>query len=157
AKQQTEIRKMEEELQSTQSYLVTLSDGFEHTRERLKALDEQIDGTPASKQLREAEAEKQRQDAIRKAANLEAKPIHDALQALTESVSNRAFPQSGFSPLVSFVQSQLSAALVGSYDVDWPKTPKAIATAITGLHDLAPLQAHVQQLLQDAISEKARL
>lgn len=157
ARQQSEIQKMEEELQSTRSYQATLSEGFENTRERLKALKEQIDGIPASKQLREAEAEKQRQDAIRRAANMEAKPIYDALHALKEVVANRAFPQSGFTSLVSFVQSQLSIALLGSYDADWPKGPKAIAAKIAGLPDLGAAQAHVQQLLQDAVSDRARL
>lgn len=155
SRQRQEITKMQEELTSTQAYQETLVESIEATRLRLSGLKQQISGTPAYKQVEEAQAEKDRQDAIRRTGNIEAKPIFDALKALREAGVSAVFPANAFPAVAGFVQANLS--LVGDYAVDWPKSPRAIARAITVLPALGDARGHVEGLYQSATAEKARL
>lgn len=155
SRQRQEITKMQEELTSTQAYQETLVESIEATRLRLSALKQQISGTPAYKQVEEAQAEKDRQDAIRRTGNIEAKPIFEALKALREAGVNAVFPANAFPAVAGFVQANLS--LVGDYVADWPRSPRAIARAITVLPALGDARGHVEGLYQSATAEKARL
>ena len=58
ARQRKDIDQMQAELDSSRSYQTTLTDTIEQTRLRLDALKQQINGTPAYKQIEYAEAEK---------------------------------------------------------------------------------------------------
>jgi len=157
ARQKLEIEKMEEELRSTQSYLTRLGDDVEYTRQRLNAIEEQVNGTPASKQLRAAEAQKERHDAVRRTGNFEAKPIFNALKAVREAVLGSSFPQEKFPALAEFTRRQLSTQVVGDYDADWPKVPKMVTAAIAGMPDLESAQVHVEALHGRISDEKTVL
>jgi energy-coupling factor transporter ATP-binding protein EcfA2 len=156
-RQRQEIAGMQQELDSTQSYQGTLADNIEYSRRRLEALEQQIDGTPASKQLRSAEAQKERQDAIRKAGNIEAKPIFDALSALREAASSKAFPQSLFSVVDNFARTRLVPSEIGVYGADWPKSPRQIANVMAALPALGPVQTNIEERHRQAVAEAARL
>lgn len=156
-RQRQEIDKMQEELTSTQAYQETLVESIEATRLRLNALKQQIKGTPAYTQVEEAQAEKDRQDAIRRTGNIEAKPIFDALKALREAGMSAVFPTDAFPVVAGFVQANLSLAVVGEYGVDWPKSPREIARLLAALPALGDVRGHVEGLYQSTISEKARL
>lgn len=157
AKQRQDIVSMQEELDSTQSYQTTLTETVDSMRRRLEALEQQIDGTPASKQLRLAEAQRDRQDAIRKAGNIEAKPIFDAVSALREAVSSKAFPQNLASALQSFARAHLGSDVIGIYGGDWPKSARRIANLIEAMPALAPVQMHIEELHGQTLAETARL
>lgn len=113
SRQRQEIAKMQEELESLQAYQATLADNIEFTRLRLSALKQQIDGTPAYKQIEQAQAEKDHQDAIRRAGNTEAKPIFDALRALRDAALSDVFPERTFPAVADFARHTLSAAVIG--------------------------------------------
>ena len=155
-RQRQDIAEMQEKLESTQSYQTTLAGNIESARRRLEALEQQIDGTPASKQLRSAVAQKERQDAIRKAGNIEAKPICDALAALREAISNKAFPESFFPSVQNFAHTRLTVGEIGVYGAEWPKTPRQIANVIAAIPPLSPVQAHIEELHKEATAERAR-
>lgn len=156
-KQQHEIAQMQRDLESTQSYLVTLADGIEHNQRLLQALEQQIDGTPSSKQLRSAEAQKERQDAIRRRGNIESKPIFYALSGLREAAANRAFPRSAFPNVANFAQTRLAASVIGIYDASWPTSPADIASAVAALPSLSAACAHIEEHHKGAVAERARL
>lgn len=155
ARQQREIAEMQKDLDSTQAYQKTLADGIDHNQRLLQALEQQIDGTPSSKQLRSAEAQKERQDAIRRRGNIEAKPIFDAFNGLREAATSRAFPARAFPDVASF--AQLAATTIGTYDTSWPKSPALIASAIAALPPLSAASAHVEDRHKGAVAERARL
>jgi hypothetical protein len=157
AKQQQDITGMQQELDSTQSYQTTLAETVDSIRRHLEALEQQIDGTPASKQLRLAEAQRDRQEAIRKAGNIEAKPIFDALSALREAVSSTAYPQNLSPVLQSFARAHLGGDAIGIYGGDWPKNARQIANVITAIPALAPVQAHIEELHGQTLAETAHL
>lgn len=157
ARQKHEIAEMQKDLDSTQSYLVTLADGIDHNQRLLQALEQQIDGTPSSKQLRLSEAQKERQDAIRRRGNIESKPIFDALSGLREAIANRAFPTSVFPDVVNFAQTRLATSLIGTYDAGWPKSPADIASMVAALPDLSAVCAHLEDRHKGAVAERARL
>jgi hypothetical protein len=155
AKQQQDIAAMQQDLDSTQSYQTTVAETVDSIRRHLEALEQQIDGTPASKQLRLAEAQRDRQEAIRSAGNIEAKPIFDALGALREAVSSKAYPQSLSPPLQGFARAHLDA--LGIYGPDWPKNARHIVNLITAVPALVPLQTHIEELHGQTLTEAARL
>lgn len=157
ARQKQEIAEMQKDLDSTQSYLGTLADGIEHNQRLLQALEQQIDGTPSSKQLRSAEAQKERQDAIRRRGSIESKPLFDALSGLREAIANRAFPTSAFPDIVNFAQTRLTASLIGTYDASWPKSPAEVAGMVAALPDLSAACAHLEDRHKGAAAERARL
>lgn len=157
SRQRQEIAKMQEELTSTQAYQETLVDSIEATRFRLSALKQQINGTPAYRQVEVAQAEKDRQDAIRRTGNIEAKPIFDALKALREAGLSAVFPASAFPAVVEFVQANLSLGVVGDYGADWPRSPREIARAIAAVPALGDARSHLEGLYQHATADKARL
>ncbi len=149
---------MQDELESTQSYQTTLADNIENTRRRLAALEQQIDGTPAYKQIRSAEAQKDRQDAIRKAGNIEAKPIFDALSALRDAVLKPGLPGDSFPGHRRFsLRLNLAERVIGTYGVDWPKAPSRIANVIRTIPGLSAAQKQIEEDYQEAAAEKARL
>ncbi|MCL4765433.1 MAG: AAA family ATPase [Hyphomicrobiaceae bacterium] len=157
ARQRREIAGMQKDLDSTQSYLVSLADGIEHNQRLLQALEEQIDGTPSAKQLRLAEAQKERQDAIRRRGNIESKPIFDALSGLRDAVTNRTFPARTFPDVANFVQTQLAAHVISTYDASWPKSPSDIASTIGALPSLSAACARIEDHHKRAVAERARL
>ncbi len=157
SRQRREIAKMQEELTSTQAYQETLVDSIESTRLRLSALKQQINGTPAYRQVEEAQAEKDRQDALRRTGNVEAKPIFDALKALREAGMSAVFPASVFPAVAEFVQVNLTSGVVGDYGADWPKSPREMARSIGALPPLGDARGHVEGLYQSATAEKVRL
>lgn len=157
ARQRREIAEMQKNLDSTKSYLVSLADGIEHNQRLLQALEEQIDGTPSAKQLRLAEAQKERQDAIRRRGNIESKPIFDALSGLRDAVTNRAFPARAFPDVADLVQTQLAAHVIGTYDANWPKSPSDIASTIGALPSLSAACAHIEDHHKSVVAERARL
>lgn len=155
ARQQQEITVLQATLESSQSYQVSLADNIEHSRALLDALKRRIDGTPAYEQIRQAQAEKDRQAAIRRTAGIEAKPIFDALKALQEAVSNPFFPNA-FDGLVQFGRTHL-VSFASTYGVDWPKAPKEISSLLAAIPGLAAARQHLEGLHQQALTEKARL
>jgi hypothetical protein len=155
AKQRRDIDEMQEQLDSTRSYQKKLSEAIELTRRRLDSLKGQIDGTPAYKQIEFAQAEQNRQNAIRKAGNIEAKPISDALNALLEAVTSPAFPKNLVS--VPDIVPRLGAGIGGIYDAAWPKAPKQLATLVETVPPLADARAKLDELYQDAAAAKASL
>jgi hypothetical protein len=157
ARQRQEISEMQETLHSTQSYQAKLVENIEYTRRRLDALTGQIDGTPAYKQIERAQGEKDRQDAIRTAGNIEAKSIFDALGALREAGASAAFPSSSFPTVASFARTQLAVDVMRIYSADWPKSPKQITNVVTAVPRLSEARTHIEGLHQRAAGEKARL
>jgi hypothetical protein len=155
ARQTAEIAAMQEALNSTRSYQAKLDDYIESARLRLSAIEKRIDGTPAYEQIRQAHAQKASLDAIRKAGNIEAKPIFDALNALREAIGTGIFPAEILPAFASFAQAHLTSS--AAYDAGWPKSPKDIAAAIAAVPTLSPVRAHVEGLHQQALAEKARL
>ncbi len=156
SKQRQEIAEMQETLDSTQSYQAKLADSIESTRLLLDALKRQIDGTPAYEQIRQAQSEKDRQDAIRKTAGIEAKPTFDALSALREAATSPTFPSSNFPALASFARTELPG-VIGAYGVGWPASPKQIAKVMAALPPLSDARIHIEGLHQRAMAEKSRL
>lgn len=157
ARQEREIAEMQADLGSTQSYLAKLEDYIESARLQLAAIEKQIDGTPAYEQIRQAQSQKASLDAVRKAGNIEAKPIFDALTALREATASPAFPRGDFPDIANFVGTQLAASVIGTYDVNWPASPAAIARVIAALPDLTPLRARIEEHHKRAGGEYARL
>lgn len=155
AKQRKDIDQMQEELDSSRSYQTTLTETIEQTRLRLDALKGQINGTPAYKQIEFAEAEQNRQAAIRKAGNIEAKSIFDALSALREVATSAALPKT-FASIAGLVP-RLSAGIGVAYDADWPKAPKEIATLVGAVPALSDARAKLDELYRDAAAAKAGL
>lgn len=155
AKQRKDIDQMQAELDSSRSYQATLTGTIEQTRLRLDALKGQINGTPAYKQIEFAEAEQKRLAAIRKAGNIEAKSIFDALSALREVATSASLPKT-FASIAGFVP-RLSAGIGGAYDADWPKAPKEIATLIGAVPALSDARAKLDELYRDAAAAKAGL
>lgn len=155
AKQRQEIDEMQEQLDSTKSYQRTLGEAIEQIRRRLEAIKDQIDGTPAYKQIEKAEAEKNSQDAIRRAGAVEAKPIFDALSALREAGTSPAFP-ADFASIADFA-SRLTPGLLGNYDAAWPKSAKQIAALVTAVPQLSDARVRLDERYQNAASDKASL
>lgn len=155
AKQRQEIAEMQEKLESTRSYQQTLVEGIEQIRRRLDAVKDQIDGTPAFEQIKKAQAERNTQDAIRKAGVIEAKPIFDALTSLREATNSPAFP-SGLAKITEFAL-RLTSDLVGVHDAAWPKSPKQIAALVSGVPQLSDVRAVLDERHQTAASIKAGL
>ncbi|MGY8669234.1 SbcC/MukB-like Walker B domain-containing protein [Bradyrhizobium sp. UFLA05-109] len=153
AKQRQEIDEMQEQLDSTKSYQQTLGEAIEQIRRRLEAIKNQIDGTPAYKQIEKAEAEKNSQDAVRRAGAVEAKPIFDALSALREAATSPAFP-TDFASIADFA-SRLTQGL--HYDAAWPKSAKQIAALVTAVPDLSDARVRLDERYQNAASDKASL
>lgn len=156
ARQQKEVSEMQETLDGTRAYQRRLTESIESARLLLDAVKRQIEGIPALKQIEHAQSEKDRQDAVRKTGNIEAKPIFDALSALGEAGASAAFPSTVFASVVHCARTQLSG-VIGVYDATWPKSPKLIASAIETVPQLAEARVHVEGLHQRAASEKARL
>lgn len=156
-RQGREIAEMQETLASTQSYQAKLVDNIEYTRLRLAALKQQIGGIPAYDQIREAQIEKDRQDATRRTGNVEAKAVFDALSGLREAVAGSAFPTSAFPAVANFARAQLPAGGLGNYDATWPKAPTQIAGIIAAMPILSDVRAHIEGLHQKAVAEAARL
>jgi uncharacterized protein YPO0396 len=155
AQQRQDIIKMQEQLDSTRSYQGTLADAIEQMRRRLDTLKGQIDGTPAYKQIESAQAEKNSQDATRKAGNIEAKPIFDALSALREAAISPAFPKD-LASVTGFV-SRLTSEVAGIYDATWPKSPKQIAGIVRAMPQLSDARAQLDEQYQTAAAAKASL
>jgi energy-coupling factor transporter ATP-binding protein EcfA2 len=155
AKQRQEIAEMQEKLDSTRSYQQTLVEGIEQIRRRLDAIKDQIDGTPAFEQIKKAQAERNTQDAIRKAGVIEAKPIFDALNALREATNSPAFP-TGLAKITDFA-SRLTSDLIGVHDAAWPKSPKQIAALVSAVPQLSDVRAVLDERHQNAASAKASL
>lgn len=155
AKQRQEIAEMQEKLDSTRSYQQTLVEGIEQIRRRLDAIKDQIDGTPAFEQIKKAQAERNTQDAIRKAGVIEAKPIFDALNSLREATNSLAFPR-GLAKISDFA-SRLTSDLVGVHDAAWPKSPKQIAALVSAVPQLSDVRAVLDERHQTAASIKAGL
>lgn len=155
AKQRKDIDQMQAELDSSRSYQATLADTIEQTRLRLDALKGQINGTPAYKQIEFAEAEQNRQAAIRKASNIEAKSIFDALSALREVATSAALPKT-FAGIGGLVP-RLSAGIGGVYDADWPKAPKEIAALVGAVPALSDARSKLDELHRDAAAARAGL
>lgn len=156
-KQQRDVDEMRDTLAGIRSYQEKLAESIESTRLHLDAVKRQIQGTPAVQQIDEAEAEKERQNAIRKTGAIEAKPIFDALSALREAALSSAFPTDAFPNIPNFARKQLKPESIGIYDATWPKAPRHIAAIIDGLPHLDAVRPHVEGLHQRAASEKARL
>ncbi len=154
-KQRQEIAEMQEQLDSTRSYQTTLSETIEQVRRRLEALKGQIDGTPAYKQIERAQGEKNRQQAIRKTGNIEAKPIFDALSALREAATSAVFP-GGLTSITNYA-SRLTSGVVGGYDTAWPSAPKQIAALVTAVPPLSDARTQLDQLYQSAAAARASL
>jgi Putative exonuclease SbcCD, C subunit len=157
ARQQKEISEMQEKLDSTRSYQKTLVNGIEATRLHLDAVKRQIEGIPALKQIEEAEAERGRQEAIRKTGNIEAKPIFDALSALREAGTSPAFPSKSSLNVAEFCRTKLHDGVIGVYDSAWPKSPRQVASVIEAVPRLADARAQTEGLHQRAATERARL
>lgn len=155
AKQREDIHEMEEQLDSTQSYQTRLAEVIEQTLRRLAAIKGQIDGTPAYKQIESAQAEQNSQAAIRRAANIEAKSIFDALSALREAATGRAFPKN-HATITDFV-SRLSVDIGGTYDAAWPKMPRQIAAVVETVPPLAEARTKLADQYQDASASRASL
>lgn len=155
AKQRQDIAEMQEQLSSTRSYQATLAETIEQERRRLEALKGQIDGTPAYKQIESAQAERNRQDAIRRASNIEARRIFDALSALREAARSPALP-SGLASVRDFA-SRLTSGIVAVYDTAWPKSPKQIAAIVAAVPQLSDARAQLDELYQRAAAAKANL
>ncbi|WFU26782.1 ATP-binding protein [Bradyrhizobium sp. CB1717] len=155
AKQRQEIAEMQEKLDSTRSYQQTLVEGIEQIRRRLDAIKDQIDGTPAFEQIKKAQAERNTQDAIRKAGAIEAKPIFDALNALREATNSPAFP-TGLAKITDFA-SRLTSDLIGIHDAAWPKSPKQITALVSAVPQLSDVRAVLDERHQNAASTKASL
>src|SRR5262249_16949133 len=107
------------------------------------------------KQIESAQAEKNSQDAIRKAGNIEAKPIFDALSALREAAVSPAFPED-LASVTGFV-SRLTSEVVGIYDTAWPKSPKQIVTIVRAVPQLSDARALLDERYQTAAAAKASL
>jgi DNA repair exonuclease SbcCD ATPase subunit len=157
ARQQREIAEMQESLESTQSYQSTLADNIDYTRRRLDALEQQIDGTPAVKQLRSAESQKERHDAVRRTGNIEAKPVFSALMALRDAALNPAFPATAFPSVANFAKSRLTADTIGHYGPEWPGSPGTLRKIIDSLPALSASEKHVEEVYQGAVAENASL
>ena len=155
AKQRKDIDQMQAELDSSRSYQTTLTDTIEQTRLRLDALKGQINGTPAYKQIEFAEAEQNRQAAIRKAGNIEARSIFDALSALREVATSAVLPKT-FASIAGLVP-RLSAGIGGAYDADWPKAPDQIVPLVKAMPVLSEARAKLDELYRDAAAAKAGL
>src|SRR3989442_1596091 len=135
---------MRDTLAGIRSYQEKLAESIESTRLHLDAVRRQIQGTPAVQQIDEAEAEKERQDAIRKTGAIEAKPIFDALSALREAALSSAFSTDAFLNVANFARKQLNPESIGVYDATWPKAPRHIAGIIEGLPQLDAARLHVE-------------
>jgi len=157
ARQRQEVAEMQEQIASIDAYKSTLSQNFEDIRLHLDALNKQIDGTPAYEQIKQAQSEKARQDAIRKTASIEAKVIFDALSALREAGMSAAFPSKAFPDLSQFARTRLSQSDIGIYGVGWPDSSKQIARVICSVPVLSDARAHIEGLHRDAAAEKVRL
>lgn len=157
ARQKQEVFGMQEQLDSTRSYLATLADTIQSSRRHLDALEQQLEGIPASKQLRAAEGQREQQAAIRKAGNIQAKPLFDAFCAFREAACSKVFPQAAFPAIVNFAQARLTSGAIGLYDADWPKNPRQLATVISALPEPSAALAHIEELHRQADAEKGRL
>lgn len=157
ARQNAEIAAMQEQLDSTQAYQITLADNIEYAKARLDTLKRQIDGTPVYEQLRDAQAEKDRQDATRRTAAIEAKPIYDALAALREACLGSAFPATQFPVLAGFANAQLTSGNLGRYDANWPKAPRQLAAMVAAVPALSEARTQIESQHQRAMADKARL
>jgi hypothetical protein len=157
SRQRREISKMEAELDGTRAFQKTLENNIEEAREWLDAVKDQIKGIPALKQIEHAQAEKDRQDAIRKTGNIEAKPIFDSLSALREAAASPHFPARAFAGVAEFVRVKSAPGVIGVYDSGWPQSPRQLASVIEAVPGLADVRNHVQGLHQEAASERARI
>lgn len=156
-RQGKEIEGMRNELEGTQAYQNRLNESVESTRLLLDSVKRQIKGIPALEEIEEAQAEKDRQDAIRSAGNIEAKPIFDALNALREAGQSSAFPSSGFPELAELARTRLTPSKIGAYDAAWPKSATQIAEIVRSVPGLTEAGKHVDSLHQRAASENGRL
>ncbi|HEY4940653.1 MAG TPA: SbcC/MukB-like Walker B domain-containing protein [Rhizomicrobium sp.] len=153
--QRTELTRLQEQLDSIESYQQTLADNIEYARGRLESVNRQIAGIAAYDQVRDARNALDVQDARRKAAVAQAKPIFDGLNALREVTRSPQFPSGQFAELRSLSERQL--ATIGTYHAGWPKDGKAITTVLSAVPPLSPVRAYFEQLYQDATTQRARL
>lgn len=153
--QRRDLARLQEQLDSTQSYQLTLADNIEYARSRLESVNRQIDGMPAQDQVRQAKNALEVQDARRKGAAAQAKAIFDGLMALRDGARNPFFPAAQFADVAALANTRL--ATLGSYDIQWPKDAKAIATLVAATPSLAPARTHFERLLQDAMTLRARI
>lgn len=155
AKQHREIAEMEEQLASTRSYQEKLDETIDQAGRHLDAIVDQIDGTPAYKQIEKAQAEKNNQDAIRKAGAIEAKPIFDAFSALREAATSASFPRN-LAPILEF-RPRLTSDIPGIYDTSWPRSPKQVALLVTAVPPLSAARTQFDEGYQVAAAIKAEL
>jgi len=156
-RQSSEIEGMRNDLEGTQAYQDRLNESIESSRLLLDSVKRQIKGIPAVEEIEEAQAEKDRQDAVRNAGNIEAKPIFDALNALREAGESSSFPSSGFPEVAEFARTKLTLAKIGAYDATWPHSASQIAEIVRSVPVLTDAGKHVDSLHQHAASEKAQL
>lgn len=156
-RQQHEILKMQGDLDGARAYQKTIEEDTEKVLSRLEAVNGQIKGIPAFDQIKEAQIESGRQDAIRKTANIEAKPIFDALSGLREAGLNSLFPAKVFPAVTELARKRLIVGVIGVYDSAWPASPSQIASVIEALPSLVEVQSHVKGLYEGAAAEAARL
>lgn len=155
AKQREEIATMEEELDSTKSYQEKLGDTIEQVRQRLAAIEEQLDGITANKQIEKAQAAKNSHDAIRRAGSTEAKPIFDALRAFREATSASSFPKNHHG--IAEFASRLTASALGTYGIAWPDSAKGIASIVAAVPPLSDARIHLDERYRSAAADHASL
>lgn len=155
ARQRKDVDQMQAELDSSRSYQTTLTEAIEQTRLRLDALKGQINGTPAYKQIEFAEAEQNRQAAIRKAGNIEARSIFDALSALREVATSAALPKTFMT--IAGLAPGLSSGIGGTYEADWPKVPKQIVALVKAVPALSDAKARLDELYREGAAAKASI
>jgi Putative exonuclease SbcCD, C subunit/P-loop containing region of AAA domain len=144
-------------LGSIEAYKRTVSAQIEEARLHLQAVDKQISGTPGYEQIKQAETEQDRHEAIRKAASIEAKVIFDALTALREAGASDYFSSNAFPAFTAFIKARLSRFHVGNYDLNWPAVPREIADIVSSIPTLSNLLAAVERAYQGAAAEHARI
>lgn len=157
AQKKQKIAEIQEAVEGIEAYKLTASAKMEEARLHLQSVDKQISGTPVYEQIKQAEAERQRQESIRKTASIEARVIFEALNALREASISDCFPSKSFPAVATFIQTQLSSIHVGSYDLNWPIFPEQIADTLLSVPALSDVRNHVERAYQEAAAANARL
>ncbi len=152
-----EIAEMRARLSSIESYLLVLENNIEGTRRQIRAITQQIDGTPAYEQIRRAQSDKAIQQSERRAKSTEVRPVRQALVDVREAASNPSFPRDRFPALVGFAESLHSCGILGSDISNWPSSARDVAELLSTAPPLSDAIGHLQSVHQGVAGEYARL
>lgn len=157
ARQQREVAEMRRELAGIEAYKATLATNIDEIRLHLDTITRQIGGMPAYEQIKQAQSEKSRYEAARRAASIEAKAVFDALTALREATASTAFPLHEFPAIQTFVRAQLSQDSIGVYDGAWPVSPRNIAEIVRSIPLLSDAHTALERRYQEVAATKAHI